>query len=502
MQIFRKLAGYSLGRADVVRRAMSKKKHDVMEQEREIFINGLVNEDGTVEVEGCIRRGVDRSCAESVYEEMKSFASYAFNKSHAASYAYISYQTAWLKYHYPRQYMAALLSSVLDNQNKLSVYIADCHHNGIEVLPPHVNFSSHGFTVVGGNIRYGLMAIKNLGYNFIDAILNARRNGEFTSLKDFCSRLYSKGMNSRSLESLIKCGALDGLGANRRQMLTVAKSVLDDLEYEKRRNIDGQMSLFETTSEIKEETTVNYPDVPEYSLIDLLTMEKDMAGMYLSGHPISEYEWYSKKHRVDRIGDIISSESEKKYKDNDRVRLLCIVSRFRSQLTKSNQMMAFVTVEDRSGSVELIVFPKTLSQFGGLLYEGAVVSVTGNVSSREDEDSKILVNTVEKVEKSDSSPISYERNIPQSEDKTVSDSIHDDLSKVSSLYLKVDKKDGPLFKKAYNLISIFDGNTPVFFYLEEEKKVLKAPRNLWVDLNKVMLCELRNQLGEDSVKLK
>ena len=502
MQIFRKLAGYSLGRADVVRRAMSKKKHDVMEQEREIFINGLVNEDGTVEVEGCIRRGVDRACAESVYEEMKSFASYAFNKSHAASYAYISYQTAWLKYHYPRQYMAALLSSVLDNQNKLSVYIADCHHNGIEVLPPHANFSSHGFTVVGGNIRYGLMAIKNLGYNFIDAILNARRNGEFVSLKDFCSRLYSKGMNSRSLESLIKCGALDGLGANRRQMLTVAKSVLDDLEYEKRRNIDGQMSLFETTSEIKEETTVNYPDVPEYSLIDLLTMEKDMAGMYLSGHPISEYEWYSKKHRIDRIGDIISSESEKKYKDNDRVRLLCIVSRFRSQLTKSNQMMAFVTVEDRSGSVELIVFPKTLSQFGGLLYEGAVISVTGNVSSREDEDSKILVNTVEKVEKSDSSPISYERDIPQSEDKTVPDSIPVDLSKVNSLYLKVDKKDGPLFKKAYNLISIFDGNTPVFFYLEEEKKVLKAPRNLWVDLNKVMLCELQNQLGEDSVKLK
>ncbi len=510
MQIFRKLAGYSLGRADVVRRAMSKKKHDVMEQEREIFINGLVKEDGTVEVDGCIRRGVDRACAESVYEEMKSFASYAFNKSHAASYAFISCQTAWLKFHYPRQYMAALLSSVLDNQNKLSVYIADCHHNGIEVLPPHVNFSSHGFTVAGGNIRYGLMAIKNLGYNFIDAIISARREGEFVSLKDFCSRLYSKGMNSRSLESLIKCGALDGLGANRRQMLTVAKSVLDDLEYEKRKNIDGQMSLFESDPQMKEESSVAYPDLPEFSLIDLLSMEKEMAGMYLSGHPISEYEWYGNKYKTDRIGDIITNDGEKKYRDNDRVRLLCIVSRFRSQLTKTNQMMAFLTVEDRSGAVELIIFPKILAQFGSLLYEGSVISITGTVSMREDEDSKILVNTVEKVEKSadTGAAVSVDRgNIPNlsvtknSNPASSSENITD-LSKANSLYLKVDNKDGELFRKACNLISIFDGDTPVFFYLENEKKVLKAPRNMWVSLNNVLISELRNQLGNESVKLK
>ena len=512
MQIFRKLAGYSLGRADVVRRAMSKKKHDVMEQEREIFINGLISDDGTVEVEGCIRRGVDRACAESVYEEMKSFASYAFNKSHAASYAFISYQTAWLKYHYPRQYMAALLSSVLDNQNKLSVYIADCHHNGIEVLPPHVNFSSHGFTVVGGNIRYGLMAIKNLGYNFIDAIINERADSEFVSLKDFCSRLYSKGMNSRSLESLIKCGALDSLGANRRQMLTVAKSVLDDLEYEKRKNIDGQMSLFETSPDIKEQSSVVYPDLPEFSLVDLLSMEKDMAGMYLSGHPISEYEWFSNKYKTDRIGDIITNEGERKYKDTDKVRLLCIVSRFRSQLTKSNQMMAFLTVEDRSGALELVIFPKTLAQFGALLYEGSVISITGTVSMREDEDSKVLVNTVEKVckvsdvisEKNDSSERFEDSQISSKiKANTVSEqNINHDLSKMSSLYLKVDTKDGDLFKKACNLVSIFDGDTPVFFYLEKDKKLLKAPRNMWVLLNEVLIRELKNQLGEDSVKLK
>ena len=511
MQIFRKLAGYSLGRADVVRRAMSKKKHSVMEQEREIFINGLVREDGTVEVEGCIRRGVDRACAESVYEEMKSFASYAFNKSHAASYAFVSYQTAWLKYHYPRQYMAALLSSVLDNQNKLATYIGDCHHLGIQVLPPHVNYSSHGFTVVGNNIRYGLMAIKNLGYNFIESIICARREGEFTSLRDFCSRLYSGGMNSRSLESLIKCGALDDLGANRRQMLTVAKSVMDDLEYEKRKNIDGQLSLFESDPTFSVDTSVKYPDVDEFPLIELLNMEKDMAGMYLSGHPISEYEWFAKKYQVDRIGDIISSDSEKVYKDQQRVQLLCIVSKFRTQITKSNQMMAFLTVEDRTGSMELIVFPKVLAEFGSVLYEGSVISIGGTVSSREDEDSKVLVNTVKKVEKTpadeeivNNSPHLPTHNVARREEVAVNKTYEQQVNfnTVESLYLKVDTKDGVLFNKARKLIEIFEGGTPVFFYLENDKKVLKAPAYLWVSLNNVLISELKNQLGNDSVKLK
>lgn len=510
MQIFRKLAGYSLGRADVVRRAMSKKKHDVMEREREIFINGLVSEDGTIEVEGCIRRGVDKAAAESIYEEMKSFASYAFNKSHAASYAYISYQTAWLKYHYPKQYMAALLSSVLDNQNKLASYITDCQRMGILVLPPHVNYSNHGFTVVGGNIRYGLLAIKNLGYNFIDAIISSRKlQGEFKSLEDFCKRLYSGGMNSRSLESLIKCGALDELGANRRQMLSVYKSVMDDLEYERRKNIEGQMSLFEADPDIKSQSGVKIPDLPEFPLAELLNMERDMAGMYLSGHPLLEYEWYSKKAKTDRIGDIISSDSEKKYKDGDRVRVLCIVSKYRTQITKSNQMMAFVTAEDRTGSMEFIVFPKTLSQYGGVMYEGSVISVFGNISLREDEDPKLIVNTVERIEKSDSVETAHSNSCTIEDTPEISvnnkpEYISDktDFSRVESLYLKVDTRDGELFNKAKRLIEIFEGRTPVFFYLEQDKKVLRVPESLWVDLNDVLISELINQLGENSVKLK
>ncbi len=500
MQIFRSLAGYSLGRADLVRRAMSKKKHDVMLKEREIFIDGLVREDGTVEVEGCVRRGVSRAVAESVYEEMKSFASYAFNKSHAASYAFISYQTAWLKYHYPREYMAALLSSVLDNQNKMAGYITDCHRMVIEVLPPHVNSSFHGFTVSEGNIRYGLMAIKNLGKNFIDSIIEARQERKFDSLQDFCSRLYSKGMNSRALESLIKCGALDNLGANRRQMLSVSKQVLEDIEYEKRRNMDGQMSLFETDISARESTTFIMPPLEEFSLTDLLSMERDMAGMYLSGHPISEYEWYAEKVKADRIGDILTAEGVKTYADNQRVQIVAVVSKFRTQLTKQNQMMAFMTVEDRSGSMELIVFPKALNEYGSLFYAGSVISVQGTLSMREDEDAKILVNTAQRVEKHESKGKNSVK--PTYDSVSSASRSQQTTGNVAGLYLKVDTNGGELFECAKNLVSIFEGNTPVYFYLNQDAKLLRAPRDLWVDLNDVLLKELKHRLGEENVKLK
>ena len=237
------LAGYSLGRADIVRRAMSKKKADVMERERQIFVHGLVREDGTVEVEGCIRRGVDEKTALDIFREMESFSAYGFNKSHAAPYALVSYQTAWLKCHYPKEYMAALLTSVLDNTNKLVAYMAECSRLGIRVLPPHVNQSGLGFTVSGQNIRFGLLAVKNLGKGFLQHItLNREQAGPFRSFQDFCRRVYDQ-LNRRALESLIKCGALDGLGLNRRQMLENAGAILDYLEEDKRRNIEGQLGF-------------------------------------------------------------------------------------------------------------------------------------------------------------------------------------------------------------------------------------------------------------------
>ncbi len=505
MQIFRKLAGYSLGRADIVRRAMSKKKHDVMEREREIFIEGLVNADGTVEVEGCLKRGVDRQVAISIYEQMKSFASYAFNKSHAASYAFISYRTAWLKCYYPKQYSAALLSSVLDNQNKLSSYITECLRLGIEVLPPHVNFSSHGFTVSGENIRYGLMAIKNLGKQFIDDIIREREQRPFSSLYDFCSRLYSRNLNSRGVESLIKSGALDSLGANRRQMLSMLKPVLDDLDYEKRRNMAGQLSLFGGGDEERRCAEITAPELREFPFTELLKMERDMTGFYLSGHPISEYEWYAKRIRSASIGSILDGSVSDSLSDGDRVRLVCVISKYRTQLTKSNRIMAFVTVEDRSGTIELVVFPKVLEEFGALLYEGNAVCVDGTVNLKEDEDAKLLVNRVSKIPaKSDvepEKPESPHKNSPAAVSKS-SGASQDSFKNVSALYLRLDNMDGEKFKKAKNLLEIFDGGTPVILYLTDTQKRLMASKELWVDVNNVLLRELEKLLGKDSVKLK
>lgn len=509
MQIFRKLAGYSLGRADIVRRAMSKKKHDVMEKERKIFIEGFVNEKGIVEVEGCLKRGVSYEVAEEIYEQMKSFASYAFNKSHAASYAFISYQTAWLKCYYPKEYMAALLSSVLDNQNKLSSYITECLRLGIEVLPPHVNFSSHGFTVIGGNIRYGLMAIKNLGKAFIDEIIRERDKKPFGSISDFCSRLYSRALNSRAVESLIKSGALDSMGLNRRQMLSVIKPILDDLDYEKRRNMAGQLSLFGNSDDEKTNSQLSVPDLAEFPLIELLKMERDMTGFFLSGHPISEYEWYAKRINATRIGDIISLDSTADIVDGDRVRLVCIVSRYRTQVTKSNQMMAFVTAEDRSGIMELVVFPKTLSEFGSLLYEGSVICVDGTVNLKEDEDAKVLINKVAKIPSKEEADSFTE---PEKPKNNLNNYVNSGVGsydtqvrvnkKVSALYLKLSNMQCAEFKKVKNLLEIFDGQTAVVLYLTDTKKQLMAPNSLWVDINDVLLRELKKVLGEDSVKLK
>lgn len=501
MQIFRKLAGYSLGRADIVRRAMSKKKHDVMEKERKIFIEGYVNEDGIVEVEGCLRRGVDRHIAEEIYEQMKSFASYAFNKSHAASYAFVSYQTAWLKFYYPKEYMAALLSSVLDNQNKLSSYITECLRMGIEVLPPHVNFSSHAFTVSGQNIRYGLMAIKNLGKAFIDEIIRERTITPYSSLDNFCRRLYSRSLNSRAVESLIKSGAFDNMGLNRRQMLTIMKSVLEDLDYEKRRGMNGQMSLFGSDdSESASSGYIKTPEIEEFPLMELLKMERDMTGFFLSGHPVSEYEWYAQKIRAHRIGDIINKDSNMNIKDGDKVRLVCIVSKYKTQITKSNQMMAFITVEDRSGIMEIVVFPKVLQQFGPLLYEGSVVMLDGTVNIKEEEDPKILLNGVSRIPKKEDY---VEQNVPANttkEEQSIRKS--DSAVKKQTLYLKLFNMEGKEYKKVRNLLEIFDGSTPVVLYLTESGKKLMAPQNLWVDINDVLLRELKKILGNDCVKLK
>lgn len=505
MQIFRSLAGYSLGRADIVRRAMSKKKADVMEHERKIFIEGLFREDGSVEVEGCIRRGVPRSTAEEIFSEMESFASYAFNKSHAACYAMISYQTAYLKCHYPCEYNAALLSSVLDNSSKVAVYIDDCMKHNIRVLPPHINESDIGFTVCGKNIRFGLMAIKNIGKGFITNIINERRNGVYTSFYDFCNRVYNKDMNKRAVESLIKCGALDNLGANRRQMLYSLDGLLDSLARNHRDNLAGQLDLF-GMGEKSEEPVYQLKDMGEFDENEKLKLEKEVIGLYLSGHPVAEYENASKALNADLINNIIESSSY--YTDGKRVRIIAIINDVKTKITKNNAAMAFAVLEDKFGSIEMLVFPKALMEYSTLIRVGKVILAECTVSVKEDEETKLLCNKVYPAPKTDSE-ISAFMSMSNSGSKSQKNNEQPytqksgkNQSDKSGLYLRFKNQECSEFIRAKQVLNIFDGSTPVYFYFEDSKKLLRVPRNMWVDLNDVMVKELKRRIGDKNVAIK
>jgi DNA polymerase-3 subunit alpha len=488
MQIFRTLAGYSLGRADIVRRAMSKKKHAIMEREHQIFIHGLVDDNGNVEVEGCIRRGVSEEVASAIYSEMESFASYAFNKSHAAAYAIVAYQTAWMKWKYPREFMAALLTSVLDNSNKVAGYMEECSRLGIQVLPPHVNESDLGFTVSGEHIRFGLLAVRNLGRGLIRGLIAEReRGGKYSSFYDFCKRMHGKDMNRRALESIIKCGALDGLGANRRQMLTSAQSVLESLDEDKRRNLEGQLGFFDMAESTVSNEGPDLPQVTEFPASELLAMEKEVTGMYLSGHPMAAYAGTAKTLHAARIGDIVENHDEAdRYRDGTRVTLLCIVTAVRLKATKNNSTMAFVQLEDFYGAIEMLVFPKVLSDYGQLLREGNVVQVRGRVSAREDEDAKIICDQVL------TAPEPGGKEAPTPRKKT----------ERPGLYLKVPTEDSPECERAKLLVSIFEGRTPVYLFFGDTRRLVMAPQSLWVDVNEVLIRELKSRLGEENVVLR
>ncbi|MEG2525340.1 MAG: DNA polymerase III subunit alpha, partial [Oscillospiraceae bacterium] len=359
MQIFRELAGFSYGQADLVRRAMSKKKHDVMEQEGKIFIYGS-SEPGK-ECDGCLKRGIPERVAKEIYGDMAAFASYAFNKSHAAAYAVVSYRTAYLKCHYPVEYMAALLTSVLDNTDKVIEYISECRSIGIEVLPPDVNVSGLGFTVDKDSIRFGLLAIKSVGRNLIGSILRERESGgAFRSFLGFCERMRTFDLNKRALESLIKCGSFDSFGVNRRSMVMGMDGVLKDLDDDSRRNVVGQISLFGAVGEEDDGAKeAVLPAVEEYDKQERLRFEKELTGLYLSSHPLLEYDEFRKKHNLNEIKNYLSEDSPAA--DGTLASLLVAVSSVRIKITKSNETMAFVTIEDMSGMAEMIVFPKTLA---------------------------------------------------------------------------------------------------------------------------------------------
>ncbi len=485
MQIFRTLAGYSLGRADIVRRAMSKKKKDVMTKEREIFIHGSVDKDGNVEVEGCVRRGVDERTAAEIFSEMESFASYAFNKSHAAAYATVSYMTAWYKYHFPKEYMAAQLTSLLDNSGRLPLYIAECTRLGINVLPPHVNRSDFGFTVSGNSIVFGMMAIKNLGAAVIRAIVKEREKGMYKSFYDFCSRIYGKGLNTRGVESLIKSGALDNLGLNRRQMLIVARRVMDSIEQERRNNIDGQMSFFED-DEASNQEAFDAPPCSEFPLRDLLAMEKEMTGLYLSGNPLGEYEAFINSVKCDKITEIHENSH---FYDGKKVRVIASIEKVKTTTTKNNALMAFVNVEDLTGGIEMLVFPRTLSEYSNIVFEGNVVEIYANVSAKEDEEPKLLCDRLRIAPKAaESQP---EKKPPQKQSNSP-----------QRLYLKLPSENSREHDYVMKLFAVFEGTSPVSLYFADTKKYKHLPYENYVYLNNVMINELVRVLGREAVIIK
>ena len=488
MQICRELAGYSYGRSDLVRKAMAKKKADVMAQEREHFINGMTDAQGNLVVKGAVRRGVSPQVANEIFDEMASFASYAFNKAHATAYALISYQTAYLKVYYPKEYMAALLTSVLDSTGKVTEYIDECLRMGIRVLPPDINRSGADFTVEGENIRFGLLAVKNLGRGVIRQIQGEREtNGDYRDFEDFCRRMAGKEMNRKALESLIQCGSLDSLGHTRKQMMQGTEVLLSLIEEERRGNIEGQLNLFdEELTGARQRFTL--PDVGEFSLRERLAMEKETTGLYLSGHPVDEYRDLARQLGVTSLS-LLSGESLGRELDGKPVRILGMIERRQVKITKNRNTMAFLTVEDTGGSIEVLVFPQVLTRYNTVLAEGAAVILEGKLSADGEEAPKLLLDAAANAQ-------DYQDRVSQPQDGKKG------KKRKRGLYLRVPGKNSAEYKKACLLLSIFEGGVPVFFFFADTQTYEHAPQNLSIFYNKPLETELKNILGDDNVVMR
>lgn len=481
MQICRDLAGFSLGQADLVRRAMSKKKHDVMIKERQHFVHGS-DEPGR-ECPGCVANGIPEDVANAIYDEMLSFASYAFNKAHAAAYAVVAYQTAYLKRHFPREFMAALMTSVLDNTAKVIEYSGECHRMGIKVLPPDINVSGMGFTVQGQDIRFGLLALKNVGRNLIATVIaNREEGGPYRGLYDFCKRMQGTEINRRAVESMIKAGAFDSVEAKRHAMMDALEGILKSVENDARRNLEGQMDLFGSVESSSPASDYKIPDCEEYPYDIMLQQEKEVSGLYLSGHPLDQY-----RELIDRLGgskiSMLTGEDAHLY-DGREVQLVCTVVHSKTINTKSGGTMAFLTVEDLSGTMEVLVFPKVLLASAEAVHDNAVVLVKGRVSYKEDEGSKVLADTIEDVEKCD----------PNKKPE------HNKNTK-NGLWLKLPSMQGKCFDEVKNLLSIFEGPFPVYMYFEDTQKRMLAPRSLWCVQSDLLVSELELIVGKGNVKV-
>ncbi len=474
MQIVRELAGYSYGRSDLVRRAMSKKKASVMEQEKNNFIYGN-EEEG---VEGCIKRGIPEAVARKIYDEMTDFAKYAFNKSHAAAYAVVSYQTAYLKYYYPKEFMAALLTSVMENTSKITEYTMTCRQMGIDILPPDINRGEAKFAPTENGIMYGLAAIKSVGRPVIDEIVAERKAaGEYVSLKDLCSRLSGKSVNKRALESFIKAGALDCLEGTRKQKMSAYAGILEGISQEKRVTMTGQMSLFDfADEEVKEELETKLPDVGEYDKEMILGFEKEVLGVYLSGHPLEDYVMVMEKSITRTTADFVVAEGEEvpRVRDNETAVIGGMIVEKVVKTTRTNSIMAFVTLEDLMGTVEIIVFPKDYEKYRAQLEEDRKVFVKGRVTVEEDKPAKMICQKI----------------VP-----------FDELPK--QLWIQCRTKEEYLEKEnqLFGILGEYDGQDTVIIYLSQDRAKKQLPNSRMTKVCPELLKKLYEIFGEDNVKV-
>jgi DNA-directed DNA polymerase III (polc) len=490
MQIVRDLAGYSLGRSDLVRRAMSKKKHKVMEEERKNFIYGIVDENGSTTVQGAVRNGVSEKAANEIFDQMMDFASYAFNKSHAAAYAVLAYETGYLRRYYPVEFFAAMLTSIMGNNDKVAFYIQCCKRMNIKVLPPDINESNVTFTVSGDCIRFGLAAIKNVGKSAIVSIIKTRKQkGRFISFTDFCQKVNDSDLNKRATESLIKAGAFDSMGCFRSRLLAVYEQVMDGISGERKRNIEGQMSLFDMGHTAIQDKRDSLPNIKEFDRKYLLAMEKEMTGLYLSGHPLMDYQDILEARTSLNTSQLSANTAEGEEisqkdieLDNAIVTMGGILTSVRIKATKSNSIMAFAVLEDMYGSIEVLIFPKVYEKFNKLVQEDNMCLIKGRISIREEEAPKLLAEQITPLKKDE------------------------DGEQGRKLYLKVSRlKYKELITAVKPILSSTRGTTPVYICIQDDatgkRDVKVAGRDLWVDVNQELIGKLRSLLGEECVKV-
>lgn len=479
IQIFQQLGGYSLGQADMVRRAISKKKAAQIEKERDAFIHG----DKERNITGCVANGIPEATAQAIYQEIYDFANYAFNKAHAVAYAVVAYQTAYFKCHYTKEYMAALLTSVLDNSDKVAAYISECKDCGIRLLPPDINHSMDRFTVEADGIRFGLVAIKNIGRGFIQNLMDERENGgPFSDFEDFCQRMYDKDINKRAVENLIRSGAFDSLGVFRSQLLAVTERVLDAIGDSRRQNVEGQFDLFGGETKTVQEK-LHLPDIPEYSIRERMNMEKEATGLYLSGHPMDDCRELARRKGAVAIRSILDDlgqeERPQHFQDNQPVCIAGVVSSSKTKTTRNNSLMAYVVVEDDTGAMELLCFQRVLENCGNYLREGESVLVKGKLSVREEKAPQILCDSAYPLESQGADAL------PQAEKK----------APAGKIYIRIPSMDSPRWTHIQRVLTMFEGTDPLRIRVADSGKLLGAV----CQNHPALLRELEETLGKENV---